>query len=215
MPGPGALLDVDGTLLDTNWLHVVCWSGALRSCGVEVPMHVLHRHIGMGAERFVPAVAGREVPGAAEAWEERFAAELGHLQALPGAADLCRALHAQGRRVVLASSAKAAHRDAFLQAVGAGDAVGLMTTADDVAASKPAPDIFAVALADGGCDPAATWCLGDTVWDVEAALGAGLGCVGVLTGGIDRRDLEAAGAAAVYEDCAALVADLRSSPFAL
>jgi phosphoglycolate phosphatase-like HAD superfamily hydrolase len=121
-------------------------------------------------------------------------------------------VHDRGLRVVLATSAEKSDLEALLEAIDAADAIDAVTSAGEVDAAKPAPDLFCVALDAAGTAPDATVVVGDTVWDVKAAARAGLPCVAVLTGGISRAELEEAGAVAVYDDLTALLDRLDESP---
>ncbi|MCU1452596.1 MAG: putative haloacid dehalogenase-like hydrolase [Acidimicrobiales bacterium] len=212
-PAPGAvLLDVDGTLVDTVWLHVLAWSRALRSLGVDVPMSRLHPLVGMGADRFVSELLGREVPGAGDAHHDEFVLLRPDVRCLPGARDLVRTLHERGLIVVLASSSEADELDFFREVLDVDDWLEAATSSSDASASKPSPDIFAAALERAGTPADRAVVVGDTVWDVQAAQKLGVASIGLLTGGARARELEAEGAAATYADPAALVDDLADSP---
>jgi HAD superfamily hydrolase (TIGR01509 family) len=208
----GVLFDVDGTLLDTNYLHVLAWWRACRDGGHDhVTMAQLHRAIGMASELLSEQVLGRQDEKVIEAHGDRFE-ELRELaQPMPGAADLVRACHDRGLTTVLATSAKADDLDWMLPAIGAGDAVSGSTTSEDVEQSKPAPDLLQAALDAHGLDAARTTVVGDTVWDVQAATRAGLPCVGLTCGGISAQELREAGAVEVYDDPADLLAHLDDS----
>jgi HAD superfamily hydrolase (TIGR01509 family) len=209
---PGVLFDVDGTLLDTNYLHTLAWWQAFRDTGHDgVAMWTLHRAIGIGSEELVARVLGHSDDDTVEAHSERYSALQDQATAFPEAADLLAACADLGLTVVLATSGKKADLEWMLPAIGAADGVvGGVTTSDDVDAAKPHPDLLQVALRDHRLDPARTVAVGDTVYDVEAARGAGLPCVALLCGGISAGELS--GAAAVYDDPAALRAALRDSP---
>ncbi|MBI2708738.1 MAG: HAD family hydrolase [Actinobacteria bacterium] len=210
---PGALLDVDGTLCDTNYLHVIAWSRALAEAGEWAPMNAMHRLIGMGGDRFVPELLGHEVEGASDAWQRHFEQLIPEIRAFPGAADLVCRLHDRGVVVVLATSSPSALLDVMVERVGADGAIDAVTTKDDVSASKPAPDIFLAALEAGGVDPERALCLGDSTWDVQAARAAGLGCVGVESGGFSTHELSEAGALHVYRDVREVADQLHTGPF--
>lgn len=211
-PDTAALLDVDGTLVDSNWIHTLAWSRALRSCGVEgVAMARIHPLVGMGADRLVDELLGHPVDGVSDAHHAEYERLRPDVRALPGAADLVRALHERGLAVVLASSSKEDEL-AFLREVLDVDAwIAGATSADDAEASKPSPDIFRAALEVAGVDPAHAAVVGDTRWDVEAASELGLPTVAVCTGGGRPGELRAAGAAEVHDDPAALLAALDDS----
>jgi HAD superfamily hydrolase (TIGR01509 family) len=209
---PGILFDLDGTLVDTNYLHTLAWSRALRDCGEWAPMNAIHRLVGMGGDQLVPRLLERDVPELHEARSARYGELLGEIAAFPGAAELLRRLHGGGVTVVLATSSPAAEVDAARRALAADDAIDAVTTADDAARSKPAPDLFSAALEAGGVHASLALVVGDSVWDVEAAERAGLGCVGVETGGFSRHELAERGAVAVYKDVATLGRQLCTGP---
>jgi HAD superfamily hydrolase (TIGR01509 family) len=207
------IFDIDGTLLDTNYLQVVAWWRAMRDTGHdEVAMSALHRAIGIPSDGLVRHVTGDEDEAAVEAHSERFEPLREEVAAFPRAAELLRACADAGLTVVLATSGQPSDLDWMLPAIDADDAIAGVTTAGDVEAGKPEPDLLQTAVDPHGLDAERCVVVGDTVWDVEAARKAGLPCVGVLCGGIARAELEDAGAAAVYEDPADLLAQLGDSP---
>ena len=215
----GVLFDVDGTLVDTTYLHTVSWWEALRQAGHDVPMAEIHRGIGMGSDRLLDHLLGSERDRdaddrAREAHDNLFAGYWDRLRPLPGAAELVRACAERGLRVVLASSASKQELAALRKALDADDAVTTATSSEDAQESKPAPDILAVALERSGVDPARTVVVGDSVWDVAAAGHLDLPCVGLTCGGTSRGELAGAGAVAVFDDPAALLAALEDSPLA-
>ena len=209
---PGVLFDVDGTLLDTNYVHVLAWWRACRDTGYdEITMATLHQAIGMASELLCERVLGKADERTIEAHSDRFD-ELRHLvSSLPGAADLVRACADHGLTTVLATSGKGDDLDWMLPAIGAGDAVAGSTTSEQVSRSKPNPDLLAAALREHDLDPARTTVLGDTVWDVGAATNAGMACVGLTCGGISEAELREAGALEVYDDPADVLRNLESS----
>ena len=210
---PAVLFDVDGTLVDTNYLHTMAWWRALRDMGQQVAASRVHRHIGRGSDMLMEALVGRsEWPELKEVHRRRLEELKPEIVAFPKAAELLRTLAARGVNIVLATSSNEKDVDALVGAIDADDAVAAVTSAGDVEEAKPRPDVFEVALEKGGCDPETTTVVGDTVWDVEAAARAGLPCICVLSGGISRAELEEAGAVAVYDDVAALLEDLDNSP---
>ena len=210
----GVLFDVDGTLVDTNYLHVIAWSQALRTNGHEVAMATLHRTVGQGADRFVESVLGHADDAVADAHSDFYGPHLHDLVAFPGAADLLRTTKKAGLRVVLATSASDEEVEHLRQAIGADDAIDEVTSNDDAEASKPDPDIVATALDKAGLSAARAVFVGDTVWDVEAAKRAGVPCVCVLSGGIGAPELRDAGAVAIYDDVAHLLREYDRSPLA-
>jgi phosphoglycolate phosphatase-like HAD superfamily hydrolase len=197
-----AIVDVDGTLVDTNYHHALAWSRAFREHDLTIPLWTLHRHIGMGGDKYVAAVAGAEAERRLGEklrgrWEVIFGDLLPEIAPLPGARGLLSALRERGLTVILASSSIKSHFDTFLDLLGGRDLVDDWTTKDDVEESKPAPDLVRAALDKAGTDDAMM--IGDTPWDVEAARRCGLETIGLLTGGYARAELEEAGAAAVFE----------------
>jgi HAD superfamily hydrolase (TIGR01509 family) len=213
MPG-GILFDVDGTLVDTNYLHVVAWSRALRANGHHVPMRKLHETVGQGADRFVETVLGHEDNDVSDAHTDFYGPFLHELTPFDGAADLLRATKKAGLVVVLATSASAKEAQHLRDALDGDDAIDEVTSKDDVEESKPDPDIVRTALDKAGLKAPDALFVGDTVWDVEAAKRAGLDCVAVLTGGIPEHDLRDAGAVAVYRDVRHLLDEFDDSPLA-
>jgi HAD superfamily hydrolase (TIGR01509 family) len=213
------LFDVDGTLVDTNYLHATTWWQAFRQYGHTVPMSAVHRAIGMGSDKLLdhllPDGRDRADDDAIRlAHTALYAQFWSRLAPFDGAADLLRACAGRGRRVVLASSAAVPELAALRAALDADDAVDAATSASEVGESKPAPDLVELALERAGVPAGRAVFVGDTRWDVEAAGRAGMRCVCVLTGGWSREELRTAGAAAVYDDPRALLAGLDASPLA-
>jgi len=209
-----AILDVDGTLVDSSYHHVVAWQRALRRHGVRVPAWRIHRHIGMGADQLVPAVAGDEVEercgdAVREAETALYMELIDEVEPFAGARELIVGLGERFDSVVLASSAKESEVDHYLDLLDAREIADAWTTSADVEATKPEPDLVHAALDKAGADGGLM--IGDTTWDVAAALRAGLVAVGVLSGGVADAELRDAGAAAVYESARELaerIADL-------
>lgn len=215
MPGsdrPAVLFDVDGTLVDTNWFHALAWWFAFRKHGELVPVSRIHPLIGMGGSELLETIFGRPRPdlkGENGPEYERF---MDDIVAFPGAGDLLRAIEERGGRIVLCTSSKQAHLEPALAAIGADDAYDDVVNADDVEESKPEPDVFAAGLDKLGLDRERSIVVGDTRWDIEAAARLDIPTVCVLTGGSTREQLLDAGASAVYEDVADLLAHLDESP---
>jgi len=209
---PGAvLLDVDGTLVDTNWIHTMAWARALRRHDHVVPMHRIHPLVGMGADRLVDELLGHDVPGIGDTHHEEYEALRPEVRLLPGAVDLIRSLEHAGLQVVLASSAREDELAFVRELLDVDDLLAAATSSDDAEVSKPAPDIFRAGLDRVRTAPARAVVVGDTVWDMHAAVDAGITGIGVLTGGARGAELIAAGAAEVYEDAAALSEALYES----
>jgi len=204
----GVLFDVDGTLVDTSYLHTVTWWQAMREHGFDVPMARIHRAIGMGADKLIDHVLGadpgRDNAALSAAHLTLYATYWERLRPLPGAGDLLRAVAARGLRVVLASSAQERELAVLRKAIDADDVIDAATGASDADASKPDPDILAVALDHGGLAAERVLVVGDAVWDVHAAGRMGIPCIGLTCGGVSDAELRAAGAIETYEDPAAL-----------
>jgi HAD superfamily hydrolase (TIGR01509 family) len=212
---PAAILDIDGTLVDTNYQHAMSWYMAFRQHGVVLPVWRIHRHIGMGGDQLVAAVAGDEVEERAgddirAAEGPLYLASIQTTSVLDGARGLIEDLKAGGRRVVLASSAKAQEVDHYLDLLDARELVDGWTSSADVERTKPEPDLVRAALDQLGTDDAVM--VGDTPWDVEAAERAGVPTVAVLTGGFSEQELGDAGAAAVFTSIPDLRKNLDSTP---
>ncbi len=213
-----AVIDVDGTLVDTNYHHAVAWFRAFREVGVTVPVWRVHRAIGMGGDRLVAAVAGDEVEAAhgdrvREVWAEMFDPMLPEIAPLAGARELLVTMADRGYAVVLASSGKPEHVDHYLDLLDVRKIVHGWTTAEDVSDTKPAPDLLAVALEKAPAEPAdGSLTIGDSVWDCAAAGRLNLPAVAVRTGGFGVDELTEAGAVAVYDDLPSLRANLAVLP---
>jgi HAD superfamily hydrolase (TIGR01509 family) len=174
---PGVLFDVDGTLVDTNYLHTLAWSRALRDAGEWAPMNAIHRLI--------------------------------------GATQLLRALHGRGVVVVLATSSPGEELEVLRDVLDADGAIDGQTNADDVDDSKPAPEVFSTAMRTFSIDPSRAVAVGDSVWDVQAARAAGIGCVAVETGGFSQHELGEAGAIRVYRDVQEILDQFFTGPLEL
>src|SRR5215218_1703411 len=212
---PAAILDIDGTLVDTNYQHAMSWYMAFRQHGVVLPVWRIHRHIGMGGDQLVAAVAGDEVEERAgddirAAEGPLYLAEIQTVSVLDGARDLIEDLKGAGHKVVLASSAKEQEVDHYLDLLDARELVDGWTTSADVEATKPEPDLVRAALEKLGTDDAVM--VGDTPWDVQAAEKAGVATIAVLTGGFSEQELTDAGAAAVFSSIVELREGLASTP---
>lgn len=214
MKRAGVLVDVDGTLVDSNYHHAIAWSRALRDHGRDARLAAIHRLVGMGGSTFLETLIGEDDEAIEDAWDAHFRELLPEVRAFDGAAELLRAMRDQGLTVVLATSSPKDLLEVLMAKVGADDAVDVAVTADDVGQAKPAPDVFQVALEKAGLTVDTALVLGDSVWDVESARRAALRCIGLETGGFSRAELEHAGALAVYEDVATLGRHLSTSPIA-
>jgi len=207
----GVIFDVDGTLLDTNYLHVAAWWEAFRERGYDIRCADVHRALGMGSSDLVVQVLGQPDPSVIEAHSRHFAPYLGRIRPLPGAADLLEATTRLGLHVVLATSAKDEEIDLMLDALGARDSIGTVVSSGDVEQAKPQPDIVDRALSDSGTDPGHAVMVGDAVWDMIAARRAGIQGIGLLSGGIAEQELREAGALEIYADAAALLGKISAS----
>ncbi|CAM5429974.1 HAD family hydrolase [Leifsonia shinshuensis] len=208
------LFDVDGTLVDSNYLHIDAWQRAFAELDAPVDAWRVHRALGRDSAQLLRAVAGERD----DEWNERAKAlhaahfrELApRLRAFDGAADLLRAVSARGVRVVLATSAAADELELLRRALGADDAVHAATSADDVDEAKPDPGILEVALRRADATASEALVVGDSVWDMTAAARARIRPVGVLCGGVGAAELTDAGARAVFDGPAALLEALDS-----
>ena len=212
---PAAILDVDGTLVDTNDQHALAWYRALRQHGRIVPIWRIHRHIGMGGDQLVAALTSEE-------WDEQhgedvraaekalYLALIEEVEPLAGARELIADLKERGGQVVLASSAKADEVDHYLDLLDARELADGWTTSADVEATKPEPDLVRAAVDKAGGGDAVM--VGDSIWDVEAAKRAGLETIAVLTGGFSEAELRDAGARDVFESIEALRERLGDTP---
>jgi phosphoglycolate phosphatase-like HAD superfamily hydrolase len=203
---PGVLFDVDGTLLDTNYLHVLSWWQAMNDAGHEdVSMAAIHRSIGIASEGLVERLLGHDDDKAVEAHSERYEALRDQVTAFPRAAELVRRCAERGFVPVLATSGKEDDLEWMLPAIGAEDSFAGSTTSSEVDEGKPSPDLLTTAVEEHRLDPKRSVVIGDTVWDVEAADKAGIPCIAVTCGGISEAELRAAGAVEVYDDPADLL----------
>jgi phosphoglycolate phosphatase-like HAD superfamily hydrolase len=212
-----AILDVDGTLVDSNYQHAIAWFRAFREHGVTPPIWRIHRHIGMGGDQLVAAVAGDAVEEAhgeslRDAEKRNYGDLVGEVCAFEGAAELISGLAAAGTEVVLASSAKEDEVERYIELLGAGGEIASYTTSDDVEKTKPEPDLIVAAVEKAKGDQAVM--VGDSTWDIEAADRASVPTVAVLTGGFSEAELADAGAVAVFESLPDLIAGIGSTPLA-
>jgi HAD superfamily hydrolase (TIGR01549 family) len=206
-----AILDIDGTLVDTNYQHALAWYRAFRRHDVVVPIWRIHRAIGMGGDQLVAALAGDEVEQRSgddirDAEGPLYKEMIEEVEPFERAKELVRDLCADGRAVVLASSAKQEEVDHYLDLLEAREVVTGWTTSADVERTKPEPDLVEAALEKAGTRQAVM--VGDSVWDCEAAKRGGVESVAVLTGGYAEAELRGAGASEVFESVSEL-ADRR------
>jgi HAD superfamily hydrolase (TIGR01509 family) len=211
-----AILDIDGTLVDTNYQHAIAWYRAFRGHGIVLPVWRIHRHIGMGGDQLVEALTDERTENEQgdairSAEKEQYMALIEEVEPFDRARDLIAELKERGHTVVLASSAKEDEVEHYLDLLDARELADSWTTSADVEATKPAPDLVQTALEKAGGDDAVM--IGDTPWDVKAAKGAGVETIAVLTGGFAEQELLDAGAAAVFESIGELCERLGETPF--
>jgi HAD superfamily hydrolase (TIGR01549 family) len=211
-----AILDVDGTLVDTNYHHAIAWFRAFRRHFLTLPVWRIHRHIGMGGDQLVAALAGDEVEerlgdSIRDAESELYRKLIDEVQAMEGSRELIEELKEAGNVVVLASSAKEWEVEHYLDLLGAREIVDGWTTSADVEQTKPQPDLVHAALDKAGGEGNAML-IGDTVWDVEAAARAGVETLAVLTGGFSEAELRDAGAKQVFTSVEELRRSLVETP---
>jgi HAD superfamily hydrolase (TIGR01509 family) len=212
---PAAILDVDGTLVDTNYQHAIAWYRAFRRHGEVLPIWRIHRHIGMGGDQLVRALCGdavedRKGDEIRDAEKDLYAELIDEVEPLHGATELIRELEQRGHAVVLASSAKADEVERYVDLLDARELADGWTTAADVDATKPEPDLVEVARRMVG--GVAAVMIGDSTWDCEAGKRAGVETIAVLTGGFSEQELLDAGATAVYESIDELRRSLDETP---
>jgi HAD superfamily hydrolase (TIGR01549 family) len=210
-----AILDVDGTLVDTNYHHAIAWYRAFRRQSIVLPVWRIHRHMGMGGDQVVAALAGDGVEerlgdDIRDAEKELYFELIEEVEPFEGARGLIELLKSRGHTVVLASSAKSEEIDHYLDLLDARDLADGWTTSADVEATKPHPDLVVAAVEKAGGGEAVM--VGDTPWDCESARRAGVETIAVRTGGFSQQELSDAGAIAVYESIAELSERLDETP---
>lgn len=214
-----AILDVDGTLVDTNYQHAIAWYRAFREHGIVLPVWRIHRHIGMGGDQLVPALTDerteRELGDDIRSSEsDTYRKLIDEVETMDGSRELIEQLKRRGHTVVLASSAKEWEIDHYLDLLRARDLADGWTTSADVEATKPHPDLVHAALDRAGDEGRTAVMVGDTPWDVRAAGAADVPTIAVLTGGFSIDELKESGAVAVFESVAELCSKLDDSPLA-
>jgi HAD superfamily hydrolase (TIGR01509 family) len=215
MAVPAALLDVDGTLVDTNYHHALAWYRAFRRHDIVLPLWRVHRHMGMGGDQLVASLCGREVEqqlgdDIRTAEKDLYMELIDEVEPLPDARRLIEVLKRRGHAVVLASSAKSHEVEHYLDLLDAQELCDGWTTAADVERTKPHPDLVAAGLERAGGGPGVM--VGDSTWDCEAARRCGVQTVGLLTGGFSEQELLAAGAVVVFESIGDLIGGLDRTP---
>lgn len=210
------LFDIDGTLVDSNYLHVHAWQQAFHEVGLPVQAWHVHRSIGMDGSTLVEELsdgADDDVQKRLKDFHTRhYEAGADLLTALPGARGLLQRVADLGLQVVLATSAPENELAMLRTTLDCDELVSAITSSEDVEEAKPRPDIVNVALKKAGVSARQAVFIGDTVWDVEASARAGVPCIAVLSGGVGRGELEKAGAAAIFDDAQELLDNLDGSP---
>ena len=202
------VLDVDGTLMDTNYLHTEAWARAFEEVGRRVPRAEIHKQIGKGSEQLIGEFIEDEAAAekAEELHGELYMEMQKHGFPLPGAKELIASLAEQGYETWLVTSAEPEELEQYLGRLETEGKLAGIVKSSDVEYSKPAPDVFELALKKAGGNADETIAVGDSVWDIESAAKAGIQTVAVLSGGAySEEELEEAGAVAVYENCAELL----------
>ena len=212
---PIAILDVDGTLVETNYHHAIAWYRAFTQHGVELPVWRIHRAIGMGGDQLVAELAGEDVENEKgddirTAEKALYMAMIHEVRPLPGARRLIETLKERGHRVVLASSAKAEEIEHYLDLLDARELADDWTSSADVEQTKPNPDLVETAIEKAGGGEAVM--VGDSVWDVEAAKRAGIPTIAIRTGGFGHDELVDAGATCVFASIDELLDSLEMTP---
>jgi HAD superfamily hydrolase (TIGR01509 family) len=214
-----AILDIDGTLVDTNYQHALAWYRAFRQSEIVLPIWRIHRHMGMGGDQLIAALTdektdeekGDDIRAAEKAL---YMAMIEEVEPFDGARDLIERLKDAGKTVVLASSAKEDEVDHYLDLLDVRELADDWTMSADVEETKPNPDLVQAALDKAGADPGDAVMLGDTPWDCEAAGRAGVETVALMTGGFAEQELTEAGAVAVFESIAELLERVDETPLA-
>jgi HAD superfamily hydrolase (TIGR01509 family) len=217
-PRPAVLFDIDGTLVDSNYLHVYAWCRAFHEADVEVEAWRIHRSIGMDGSTLLKSLAGKadeDTRSQLKDLHSRFYKEtVPILRRLPGARELLQAVDGLGLQIVLATSAPEDELAILREVLASDDLVSAVTSSEDVDTAKPQPDIVNVALKRAGVDADHAVFVGDAVWDVEACNRAGVQAIGVLSGGVSRGELENAGAQAVFENAKELCEQIDATAIA-
>ena len=217
MSGAAAILDIDGTLVDTNYHHAIAWYRAFLESDVVLPLWRIHRHIGMGGDQLVAALAGEQFDAehgddVRDMEKALYMALIGEVRPLESARELIEDLHRDEHAVVLASSAKPDEVEHYLDLLDVRELADAWTDAGDVERTKPEPDLVLAAIEKAGSGPAVM--VGDSTWDCLAAGRAGIPAVAVLTGGFSDAELLEAGADCVFGSVGELRAGIRSTPLA-
>ena len=214
-PSFALLVDIDGTLVDSNYLHIDAWSKAFADLDAPRDTWRVHGTIGMDSSKLLETLLGEDASRlsdeAKNLHQSYYAATAPRLRAFDGARELLAEVSRRGGIVVLATSAPEEELTLLRDVLDSEDAIDHVTSSEDVEEAKPQPDLVQVALDRAGVDASHALFLGDAVWDVEAAARADVRCIGVLSGGVSEADLRAAGAIEVYADVATILRELDSS----
>jgi HAD superfamily hydrolase (TIGR01549 family) len=205
---PNVVLDVDGTLVDTNYQHAIAWHRAFREHGYRVAVWEIHRHIGMGGDQLVESLIGEEGENSAgedlrDAHSEAYGKLIGEVEAMEGASELIAELDDAGATVILASSAEEGELERYVELLGAAERIAGATSSADAEQTKPHPELVQTALDKYGSGGPALM-IGDSIWDVKAAAAADIPTLALLTGGFAEAELREAGAAEVQRSLATL-----------
>jgi HAD superfamily hydrolase (TIGR01549 family) len=216
-----AIFDLDGTLVDSNELHVKAWQETFRRFGKEIPIERLREQIGKGGDQYLPVFLneqemrefGKEVDAyRGEIFKKKY---LSQVRPFPRVRELFERLRSEGKKIALASSGKQDEVEHYQKLLGIEGLVDSMTTADQVAHSKPKSDVFIAALRTlGNLQPQDAIAIGDTPYDVEAAKKIDLPIIGVMCGGFSETVLRDEGALVIFRDPADLLERYYQSPLA-
>ncbi len=215
-----AILDIDGTLVDSNYHHAIAWYRAFRELDVVLPIWKVHRHIGMGGDQMVPSLAGQDFERESgdrvrEIEKERYQELIDEVEVLPGARAFVERLKEEGHTIVLSSSAKQDEVEHYLDLLDVRELADGWTTSADVESTKPEPDLVRAALDRVGSSASRAVMVGDSTFDCEAARRAAVEAIGVLSGGFSNEELRESGARAVYASVEELLVCIDESPFAV
>ena len=209
------LFDIDGTLVDSNYLHIDAWERAFAAVGHPVDSWRIHRSIGMDSGKLLESLLGEDADALGDAAKDRhsefYLQNTGRLRPFAGARELLAEVGHRGHRVVLATSAPENELEILLDVLDAGPSIEAVTSAEDADTAKPDPTIIQIAIEKAGVPAGSAVMVGDSVWDIVAAERAGVASIGLLSGGFGRQELLDAGAEAVYDDVAELLRELDGS----